>query len=287
MERRAAIAVAGLFVALGGCAGLDRSKPQGPDPQTWQQRRALSREARRASDEGRYGDALGYLEELARLDPESAEPLVRIGGIREQTGRPDLAATVYQEALERDDDYIDAMIGLGRADLARGSLESALARFDAAIEIDPGQVAAHTGRGRTLEALGRTEEALASYFRALNGEPDTPEALERVAAIQLGRSQPESALARLDLLVELSPEDPEARLLRGRARLAIRLTDDAIEDLRFAAEHLPGRPNVLVPLALAHEQAGDLDAARQVAGQAEAIAPTMPDVLALNERLNR
>ena len=282
------VAIAGILLAAGGgCAALDRSSAHGPDPQTWQQRRMLSREARRASDEGRYGEALGYLEELARVDPESAEPLVRIGGLREETGRPDLAATVYREALERDEDYIDAMIGLGRADLAGGLLESALGRFDEAIEIDPGQVAAHTGRGRTLEALGRTEEALTSYFRVLKGEPDTPEALERVAAIQLDRNQPESALARLEHLAELTPEDPEARLLRGRARLAIRLTEDAIDDLRFADEHLPDRPDVLVPLALALEQAGDLDAARGVVDEAEAIAPDSPAVLALSERLNR
>ncbi|QDV36097.1 tetratricopeptide repeat protein [Tautonia plasticadhaerens] len=280
--------LAGVLAALSaGCAGLGPRPFDGPDARRWEQRRELSRQARAAADSRDFARALDLLARLSESDPRSADAPARMAAIYVELGRVDDAAEAFGLALKRDADDVDSLIGLGRIEADRGHLDRAIDRFNAAIEIDPGQTGAHLGRARALERLGRPDEALASYFRALRIEPDTPEALMRVASIQLDRNQPESALARLDHLVELSPDDPDARAVRGRARVALQLTEGALDDLRFASERFPGRADLACMLALAFEQADDLDAARDAIAHAASIDPASPTVRAISDRLHR
>ena len=286
MRHRAVIA-GWLTIFVSGCAALGPNANQGPDSKTWELRRDLSRQARQAAEAREFDRALRLLGELAEADPRSAEAPARMGSIFEELGQTEKAAEAFERALSRDGNAVDALIGLGRIELIQGKPQEALERFDAAIEIDPGQASAHVGRGRALEQMNRTDEALASYFRALRHEPDTLAALNRVATIQLERSQPESALARLDHLVELASEDAETRVLRGQARLALGLIQEAIDDLRFASDHLPDRADVALLLALAFEQANDQPAARDAIARAMELDPMSPTVREHAERLWR
>ncbi len=115
--------------------------------------------------------------------------------------------------------------------------------------------------------MGRTDEALAAYFRTLEFNPLHPEVSRRIGAIQLARNQPDQALVRLDQAVDLSPEDGEVHLLRGRAHLMLRHAPQAIVDFRVAASHLPSRADVHYQLALA------LDAAHLPAEALKAAEP--------------
>ncbi|MEW4568866.1 tetratricopeptide repeat protein [Tautonia sp. JC769] len=285
--RRSVVGVGWLVIAVSGCAAMGPRAGHGPDSETWELRRELSRSARQATEVHDFPRALGLLARLAELDTRSADAPARMGRINEDLGQLDRASEAFQRALDRDADDIDSLIGLGRVELARGNAAEAVARFDEAIEIDPGQATAHIGRGQALELLGRGDEALAAYFRALRHEPDAVRALSRVATIQLDRNQPESALARLDHLVELSPEDPETRHQRGRARLALNLTGEAVADLRFASEHLPDRVDVAYLLALAYEQADRTEDARAAADRALELDPNSTLVRELADRLHR
>ena len=102
---------------------------------------------------------------------------------------------------------------------------------------------------RALEAVGwRTVGDLA---RA------DPKALsERFGAyglrlVQLARGQVDQALTRLAQVVELTPDDPEARYQRGLAHLSLNHAAQAVTDLEFAARHLPDQPDLYYHLALA------------------------------------
>ena len=109
-------------------------------------------------------------------------------------GRLAEAEAYFQAALERDPDYVEALIGLGQVEAQRGDVLAAIKRFETAIEIDPHRSKAHNSLGRLLEAMGNTDEALAEYFRALEFEPNNAGVSLRIAAIQLARKQPDQAL---------------------------------------------------------------------------------------------
>ncbi len=80
--------------------------------------------------------------------------------------------------------------------------------------------------------MGQTDQALAAYFRALEFDANNGEVILRIAAIQLARDQPDQALSRLDQVVELVPNDGEARELRGLAHWKLHHLPEAIADFR-------------------------------------------------------
>ena len=103
-------------------------------------------------------------------------------------GRLPEAETCFRAALQRDPDYVEALIGLGQVEAIRGDVAPALKHFETAIEIDPHLPKAHCSLGHLLQSQGKTDEALAEYFRALEFEPNNIEVSLNVAAIQLAQT---------------------------------------------------------------------------------------------------
>jgi tetratricopeptide (TPR) repeat protein len=281
----------GLWVtAQAGCCALglrgrDDRKP--PTPQQVERIQQISEQAQAAIDCGEYEQARVELMQLVNEEPDSAEALQRLGSILQLQGRYSEAEACYRAALARDHDYVEALIGLGQVEAQRGDSASALKRFLSAVEIDPHRPKAHFSMGRVLESVGRTDEALAEYFRALAFDPNLVQVIVRIAAIQLAQNQPDQALSRLDQVVELSPDDGEARELRGLAHLNLRHLPEAIADLRAAAHRLPDRADVYYHLALALEADHKRADALRAAEQALRLAPDNASARGLSERLRR
>jgi tetratricopeptide (TPR) repeat protein len=295
MRRRRVIAACRLLIGLSlawsaGCAWLrvrDHDDRIPANPQQMERIQQISERAQAALDRGEYESARVDLEQLVNEEPDSAEPLQRLGTVLQHEGRFPEAESCYRAALGRDRDYVEALIGLGDVEARRGEAASALKRFEAAIAIDPHRPKAHLATGHLLEAMGQTDEALAAYFRALEFDANNGEVILRIAAIQLARNQPDQALSRLDQVVELSPNNGEARDLRGLAHWKLRHLTEAIADFRSAAERSPGRAEVFVHLALALEADNKRNDALRAVEQAVRLAPSDAAVRGLSERLRR
>lgn len=247
----------------------------------------LSQEAQDAIDRHDESRALGLLEQLVTVSPQSAEAHQRLGKVFLGQGRFPEAEIAFRKALELDPEYAAARTGLGSIAATLGRPEEALKEFDQSIDLLPHQSDAHFFRGQALEALGRTDDALAAYFRALELEPNSSRAQLRIATILLGRDEPDQALVRLDPLVEQNPDDAEARHQRGRAHLALRHLKFAVDDLKFASEKLPNRPDVHYHLALALAAENDTKGAIASAEKALKLAPDFADAKALRGKLVR
>jgi tetratricopeptide (TPR) repeat protein len=225
MGRRAVMAAwvltAGLALATtAGCKGLNlrgRDDRRPSSQEEVERIQEISERAQAAIDRGDYDNAQVDLVRLVDEEPESAEALQRLGSVLMLQRRSAEAEACFHAALARDHDYVEAMLGLGQVEADRGDTTTALKRFELAISIDPHRPRAHYLLGRAREAVGQTAEALAAYFRALEFDANDAQSIIRIAAIQLGRNQPDQALSRLDQAVELSPDDGEARSLRGLA----------------------------------------------------------------------
>ncbi len=86
-------------------------------------------------------------------------------------------------------------------------------------------------------------------------------------------------------MVELAPEDGEARDLRGRAHFTLRHFTQAIDDFRAAATRFPNRADIYYRLALALEADHKPADAFRAAEQALHLAPEFTDARALSQRL--
>jgi tetratricopeptide (TPR) repeat protein len=294
MGRRRPWVAIGLLLALalgagGGCALIGPGPPTADTPAQLAHRRELSRQAQAAFDRQDWASARAALEHLVAIEPRSAEAFQRLGRVWLAEQRPREAEAMYRRALEIDPDYPSALVGLGEAEAAQGRLQAAMEHLDSALEIDPTRSDAHLARGRTLESLGQYEPALAAYFRVLEFDPDTTSALVRVASIQLSRGRADEALARLDEVLEQAPSDPEAHLVRGRALMALRQPEKAVEEFRSASAALPGRADVFLDLAtaLAASKPAQPAEALRAAERARQLAPGWADAEEMAKKLRR
>ncbi len=196
MRRGALIALlscsVGLLPAMSGCGWTNARRPNSknaPSPEQAAQAQAVSERAQEAVDRGDLEQAKAELSRLVTLAPRSPEGHQRLGQVLERQNQLAEAEACYSRALELDQDYVSALIGMGRLELLRGNPQSALKRFETAIEIEPHEATAHLALGAVLESLGRTEEAQAAYFRSLENDPLQAEASRRIAALQIARAQ--------------------------------------------------------------------------------------------------
>lgn len=285
--RRGAVIAVGLAGLASGCAGFARRDAAPPTPARMAQIQAVSHAAQEAFDRQDYARAQSELERLVAETPRSPEAHHRLGRVFLAQNHPAAAAACFRQALSLDRDYVDAIIGLGQVALDSGRLQEGLRRFDEAIELEPDRAEAHFARGRALESLGRPDDAQAAYFRAIESDSALAPAVLRIAALQLEEGRFDQSLVRLDQVIELTPGDPEARLLRGRAHLALRHPGPAVADLQFAAEKLPDRADVFYQLALALDASQKSSDARQAADRAATLAPGWAEALELSQKLRR
>ncbi len=130
-----------------------------------------------------------------------------------QQGEWDEAIADFSKALEADPELWPALIYRGEAHIQMDDYDAALADFETVIGARPGndlQAVAHSGRGRVYMLRGRIDLALAD----------------------------------LETAVELNPEDPFSRFVRGLIYAEIGHNEQAIQDLEMA-----------LSLGLADEQA--------------------------------
>ena len=291
-ERRAFDAGWGLLLCLlstqAGCSwiGLRKaSEHAAPTAAQATRNQEVSEHAQAAIDRGDYEQARLELLQLTTQAPASAEAQQRLGMVFQLENRLPEAETCFRAALQRDPDYVEALIGLGQVEAVRGDVTSALKHFETAIEIDPHLAKAHFSLGRLFESQGKTDDALAEYFRALEFEPNSTDVSLNVAAIQLTQNQPDQALSRLDRVVELAPNNGEARELRGRTHLTLRHFAQAIDDFRAAASRFPTRGDIQYHLALALEGDHQPAAALRAAEEALRLVPDYAEARGLSQRL--
>ncbi len=222
-----------------------------------------------------------------RLKPlDSAEAQQRLGMVLQLEGRLPEAEACFRAALQRDPDYVEALIGLGQVEALRGDVASALKHFETAIEIDPHRPKAHFSLGRLARIAGEDR-------RRPGGILPRPGSSNRTTPRSACASRPFNwcGISRIrrcrDLtsVVELAPDNGEARDLRGRAHLALRHFPQAIEDFRAAASRFPNRADIYYHLALALEADHKPADALRAAEQALRLAPDFADARGLSQRL--
>jgi Flp pilus assembly protein TadD len=140
----------------------------------------------RALDKGQYDQALRYLTEAVRLDP----------------------------------DYVEARVDLGAAYAKTGLPEQALGQYEQAFKLEPNVPVLHSNKAAALVMLGRGEEAEQAARRAVQLDPKSIDAnyMLGIAMMMQGKITPETA-ARLAMAVKKHPRS-RAFLAEVQAYLA-------------------------------------------------------------------
>lgn len=262
----------GLYAEAGMC--YDRLMREDSKNPRW-----FYRDAMIVSGYGRLDDALPLFREAVKLAPDYAPAWIRIGDAELKLNRPEDAATAYNRALALEPNNAYALLGLARLDMDAGRWEAARAKLETCIS-QSHWVVGYDLLPTVYEKLGRTGDADRIRGRAKAAgtyqdmyDPWLAELLTdcydsyRVSLASgetLYRGDSEGAIRLARRAVALAPNDPLVHYQLGDYLRDAKRTDEAIGELRRAAELRPDLGDAWQDWAGILRQEGDTDGATRV-----------------------
>jgi tetratricopeptide (TPR) repeat protein len=122
--------------------------------------------------------ALTYYDDAAHVQPQNPEPYYDRGMYYQNGGDYDNAVKAYNELLEVDSTYKNALYNLGVIyNVNKADYITSLKYFNKAIKCDSTYYMAYYGRGNCYEMLNQANEALADYAHAARINPGFKDAV--------------------------------------------------------------------------------------------------------------
>jgi tetratricopeptide (TPR) repeat protein len=230
------------------------------------------------------------------LEPDSARAYQLLAEISARNERPDEAIDYYRKALVVEPDNIRVRLALGEILQQEGRLDEALEEAAAVLEADEKNRFALDLRGRALRDMRRFDEADDVADQLLAEDPDDPKAAFLKISIAEQRGDFETAVARLEDVVNA----PEGELEESPGNMRVFLVHlgfgyqrlgrfaDAAEAFARAQEVSETPDADLASLrAEALYQAGELDQSLTAVREARGLFPDDPDLTGLEATLLR
>lgn len=179
-----------------------------------------TRLAERSADAGDFQTAATLYQQAFDRNPGSVEALVGLGRSYAGLGQFSRAEQALEEANRRRPRDPDVLLELARTQLGAGKPQAALANLDVALAKQPKDIRLLTAKGIALDRVSRHAEAQATYRAGLQRDP-TDFALLSNLGLSLGLSgQPSQGVTILEELVR----DPAATAnTRGNLALVLGL----------------------------------------------------------------
>lgn len=130
---------------------------------------------------GNPDQALEFAEAAVRNDPVDPYSLYQLGRLLAAAQDLEGARARFQEALDQDLDFVDALVGLGEVARARADHAGAARYFERALAIDPEQPLVHSLAGYNSLALGDPTHAAEAFEKALELSPELASAKSGLA----------------------------------------------------------------------------------------------------------
>lgn len=277
-----------LGVALLGEAGCRLMQREALATKLLAQSRLLSQQALYAMQKGDLQEADRLLVQALRTSPNDTEARARYARVLWMCGKREEALRQLQIALRTTSDNPDLHVQMADCYLELGRLNLAKNHAEAAVRLGPKNPSAWLTLGRVALAEKETEKALAAFHRVLGLRPGDREALRWIAQTYEAKGDWEQVLAvRQRILEGYAPgEEPadELAALGETYRILGRFADAAGAYLR-AAQKVPEPTDYLMAAAEAYFQAGQVEAAAQIANRVLAANPQNPQARDLLSQL--
>ena len=191
----------------------------------------IFRAARDAYNRGNWEEVVNFMQQIAVVEPESADPWYFIGeAYRFQEKYAD-AQDAYNRALELNPNFGPAYVGLARVKLALDPAADALEDLDAAVKKDPAFVDAYLMRAAFKTDHADAKGALKDLKAAEALAPDSALIQYEYARAYLALDEPERALTYAQRANELDITMLPVYLALGYAYTANGQTDEALKSL--------------------------------------------------------
>jgi tetratricopeptide (TPR) repeat protein len=163
--------------------------------------------------QGRMQEAEAELNTALRLDPRSVPALVNLADLCRATGREAEVERRLKAAIQIEPNAAEAVHALGLAYIRTKRDAEALALFKRASELRPTDARYGYVYAVALDGQGRTADAVKALTAVQRARPADRDVLVALAAFEAKLGHPLAARAWAQKLVDLRPEDAEARAL--------------------------------------------------------------------------
>jgi tetratricopeptide (TPR) repeat protein len=181
---------------------------------------------------------------VLRIDPRQADAL-HLLGVTFLNERPSEAESLIRRAISSDKRNPVYYSNLAVALRNQNRFEEALAMYEKALRRKPDYLEAHVNRGLTLLALRRPVDAVAAFGAALELKSDFPTALKFRGDTFYDLRRWDEAVADYDRLLAVTPGDAGALNNRGLALLELKRFDEALETFDLALVFVPDHPEIV------------------------------------------
>ncbi len=153
---------------------------------------------------GQFQQVLDETKEISG-DKSSAEVATLRGSAFLALGKVTEARDLFEQALKKNADFPDALIGLAKCSLSEKNIDAAMSFSEQAVTRNPQNADAWLFKGDLLRAQGKNDPALAAYDQVVKLKPDSAPAYLNKASIEIGTGKFESAKADIDAARKVAP----------------------------------------------------------------------------------
>lgn len=181
-----------------------------------------------------FDKAIESYENLAEVMPENSEVQFRLAELYEDKGEYDRARELYSKVLNRDPNYLTALLAIGNLEIEAGKAQQAFEPLNQALSVAI-QLGNKEAQGNSFFALGlaysklsRNEDALRYFRDALAAQTEVgdkrgmAEALKEIGKLDWAAGRVEEAQAEYEEALELQTEIGDRV---GAARVLLTLGD--------------------------------------------------------------
>jgi tetratricopeptide (TPR) repeat protein len=216
------------------------------------------------------------LKEIIVLAPKSLAHRYQLAAFYQQTGNLDAAQQVLEEAVKTLPDSNEAKLALVDFIANQRSREQGEKVLRSYVAQEPDNNELRLGLGTLLQRAGAKQEAVTAYNEIIKRDPKSAASLiarDRIAAIEIADGHPEAAQPLIAAVLEQSPRDVDALLMRGNLALEADNPAAAIADLRAVLREQPNLLEVQRTLARAYIANGERPLAEETLRAAMQSAP--------------
>jgi Flp pilus assembly protein TadD len=137
---------------------------------------------------------------------------------------------------------------LGRTKYNENRFAEAISAFQQSLKLDPNNVKAEDNLGLAYAGLGRADDAIAAYHSAMESQKDAtaknPGPFIDLADLLLDQNRSPEAISYLQEAIQITPQDPKAHELLGKAYARLDRLPEAQAELEKAADVAPQNANL-------------------------------------------
>lgn len=186
-----------------------------------------------------YSQAVGILEQVIDLTPNSALAYGHLARAYWLSGQKPLALDAYSAALRFC--RLDAECGEDWEQEARADLRKALVEIDANNPTPPKDAAGYIHDGIIHHRAQMFDEAVARFKKAAELDPKNVEAFKWLGVAYTALGRDEDVIAAGKAAVRLAPEDSVAHAMLGQAYFNLKRYKEAVDSFTLAARLNPNR----------------------------------------------